>query len=72
MNNKTNPVDLSKVIKADRANVWHHLSQHKLLETSDPLLVVKGEGMYLFDADGKSHLDATSGGLWTVKQYTIN
>ncbi len=66
MNDKANPIDLEKVIKADKANVWHHLSQHKPLETSDPLLVVKGEGMYLYDSNGKSHLDATSGGLWTV------
>ena len=66
MNDKANPVDLEKVIKADKANVWHHLSQHKSLETSDPLLVVKGEGMYLYDSHGKAHLDATSGGLWTV------
>jgi taurine-pyruvate aminotransferase len=66
MNNKINKVDLAKVIKADRANVWHHLSQHKALETSDPLTIVKGKGMHVFDANGKSHLDAVSGGLWTV------
>ena len=66
MNDKIKPVDLEKVIKSDRANVWHHLSQHKPLENSDPLTIVKGEGMYVYDAHGKSHLDAVSGGLWTV------
>jgi len=66
MNHDLNAVDLADVIEADRANVWHHLSQHKMLETNDPLVIVKGEGMHLYDATGKQHLDAVSGGLWTV------
>ncbi len=66
MNNKINAVDLAKVIESDRANVWHHLSQHKPLENADPLTIVEGKGIHVFDAHGKAHLDAVSGGLWTV------
>lgn len=58
--------DFGSVIESDKSNVWHHLSQHKPLETSDPLLLVKGKGMHVWDAKGRSHLDVVSGGLWTV------
>lgn len=58
--------DLSDVIAADRAHVWHHLIQHKPFETVDPRIMVEGKGMRLWDARGKEHLDAVSGGVWTV------
>ena len=32
--------DIDKVVAADRAHVWHHLSQHKPYETSDPRIIV--------------------------------
>ncbi|SDE71738.1 taurine-pyruvate aminotransferase [Paracoccus isoporae] len=58
--------DISEVVAADRAHVWHHLSQHKQYETSDPRVFVEGKGMRLWDATGKEYLDAVSGGVWTV------
>jgi taurine-pyruvate aminotransferase len=58
--------DISGVIEADRAHVWHHLSQHKQYETVDPRVIVEGKGMRVWDAKGKEHLDAVSGGVWTV------
>ncbi|WP_374291879.1 hypotaurine--pyruvate aminotransferase Tpa [Paenirhodobacter enshiensis] len=58
--------DLSHAVKADREGVWHHLSQHKQYETTDPRLFVEGKGMRLWDANGKEFLDAVSGGVWTV------
>lgn len=58
--------DLSEVIESDRAHVWHHLMQHKSLETVDPRIIVEGKGMRVWDATGKEHLDAVSGGVWTV------
>jgi taurine-pyruvate aminotransferase len=58
--------DLSHVVEADRAHVWHHLSQHKPYETLDPRVIVEGKGMRVWDAKGKEHLDAVSGGVWTV------
>ena len=58
--------DIQAVVDADRAHVWHHLSQHKPYETSDPRIIVEGKGMRVWDQKGKEHLDAVSGGVWTV------
>ncbi|WP_103333016.1 hypotaurine--pyruvate aminotransferase Tpa [Pseudotabrizicola formosa] len=58
--------DISDVVEADRAHVWHHLSQHKPYENVDPRVIVEGKGMRVWDARGKEHLDAVSGGVWTV------
>lgn len=58
--------DLSHVVEADRRSVWHHLSQHKQYETTDPRIFVRGQGVRLWDAQGREFLDATSGGVWTV------
>ena len=40
MNDMTN--DLSNVIAADKAHVWHHLIQDKQFETVDPRVIVEG------------------------------
>ncbi|MEM7751988.1 MAG: aminotransferase class III-fold pyridoxal phosphate-dependent enzyme [Pseudomonadota bacterium] len=60
------PNDITDVIEADRKNVWHHLIQHKPFESIDPRVMVEGKGMRVWDATGKEHLDAVSGGVWTV------
>jgi taurine-pyruvate aminotransferase len=66
MNTSFNPNDLTEVIEADRAHLWHHLIQHKPFETNDPRIIVEGKGMRVWDATGKEHLDAVSGAVWTV------
>ncbi len=66
MNLALNVNDLGHVTEADRAHVWHHLSQHKAYETVDPRIFVEGRGMKLWDAKGKEYIDAVSGGVWTV------
>jgi len=58
--------DISDVVAADRVHVWHHLTQHKAFETTDPRIIVQGEGMRIWDASGRETLDAVSGGVWTV------
>ncbi|MGB0900804.1 aspartate aminotransferase family protein [Halocynthiibacter sp.] len=58
--------DLSDIIEADRAHVWHHLTQHKPLETNDPRIIVEGKGIRVWDQSGREFLDAVSGGVWTV------
>ena len=58
--------DPGHIVEADRAHVWHHLSQHKSYETTDPRIIVEGKGMKVWDIKGKEHLDAVSGGVWTV------
>lgn len=60
------PNDLSHVVKADKAHVWHHLFQHKALEENDPRIIVEGRGMRVWDQNGKEYIDAVSGAVWTV------
>ncbi|ARE38936.1 Taurine--pyruvate aminotransferase [Rhodovulum sp. P5] len=66
MNTTFTQNDLSEVIEADRAHLWHHLIQHKPFETADPKIIVEGKGIHVWDAAGRKHLDAVSGGVWTV------
>ena len=58
--------DISEVIANDREHVWHHLSQHKKYETTDPTIIVEGKGMRVWNAKGEEFIDAVSGGVWTV------
>ncbi|MGA1805135.1 aspartate aminotransferase family protein [Rhizobium sp. HT1-10] len=66
MNSAIQPNDIQDVIEADRAHVWHHLTQHKSFETVDPRIFVEGRGMRVWDATGREYLDGLSGGVWTV------
>ena len=53
------------VIAKDQAHVWHPFTQH---ETSGvPLEIVKADGVYLYDSNGKSYIDANSS--WWVNTH---
>ncbi|WP_136634455.1 aspartate aminotransferase family protein [Pseudooceanicola onchidii] len=58
--------DISKIVEADKAHVWHHLIQHKAFETGEPRIITEGKGIHVWDQRGVKHLDAVSGGVWTV------
>jgi taurine-pyruvate aminotransferase len=58
--------DIKTVIEQDRNNVWHHITNHNTLKDNDPMVIVKGEGMRVWDAKGNEYLDAVSGAVWTV------
>ncbi|MCR9213975.1 MAG: aminotransferase class III-fold pyridoxal phosphate-dependent enzyme [Proteobacteria bacterium] len=58
--------DYSEIVESDRAHIWHHLSQHKRYETQDPLIIIEGKGLRVWNQTGREHLDAVSGGVWTV------
>ena len=58
--------DISQIVELDRAHIWHHLTQHKPFETGEPRIIVEGKGMRVWDQKGKEHIDAVSGGVWTV------
>ena len=66
MDGKFQDNDITKIVDADRAHVWHHLTQHKPFETGEPRIIVEGKGMRVWDQKGVEHLDAVSGGVWTV------
>lgn len=58
--------EIQKAISQDRNNVWHHITNHNAFNSSDPLMIVKGEGMRVWDIKGNEYLDAVSGAVWTV------
>ncbi len=66
MNKAVTGLESARIISEDKAHVWHHLSQHKPLETTDPLVIVEGKGLRVKDINGREYLDAVSGGVWTV------
>lgn len=55
-----------ELVKLDREHVWHHIMQHKVFESSDPMIMVEGKGCILKDIRGREFLDAVSGGVWCV------
>ncbi|MDR0620958.1 MAG: aminotransferase class III-fold pyridoxal phosphate-dependent enzyme, partial [Deltaproteobacteria bacterium] len=55
--------DPERYKREDAKNVWHHLSRHG---GQAPTIMVRGDGLKLWDIDGKEYLDATSGGVWCV------
>ncbi|TBR42468.1 aminotransferase class III-fold pyridoxal phosphate-dependent enzyme [Marinomonas agarivorans] len=61
-----NDFDSLDVINSDRDHVWHHLTQHKPFEKTGSMVIVKGEGVKVWDAKGNEYLDAVSGAVWTV------
>ena len=54
------------IIQNDKDHIWHHLTQHKAFESSDPMIVSNAKGMIVTDTKGNEYLDGTSGGVWTV------
>ncbi|MCY4152094.1 MAG: aminotransferase class III-fold pyridoxal phosphate-dependent enzyme [Aestuariivita sp.] len=66
MDGQFNQNDLSHIVEADRDHLWHHLSQHKQYESTDPRIIVEGRGICVWDQHGREHLDGVSGGVWTV------
>ncbi|WP_371687455.1 hypothetical protein [Thalassococcus sp. S3] len=51
------------IIASDRQHVWHHLTQHSVFETADTPVFVRGEGLHVWDADGREYIDAVAGGM---------
>src|SRR3954470_16444627 len=43
--------------------LWHPFSNMSLVEKNGEFVLVRGEGCYVYDVDGKRYLDATAG-LW--------
>ncbi len=56
----------NEAISKDKKYVWHHITNHKPFEDADPMVIVKGEGMRVWDAKGNEYIDAVSGAVWTV------
>ncbi len=53
------------LVARDLASVWHPFTQHSLWPGDEPLVIERGEGMYLVDSDGRRYLDGVSS-LWVT------
>jgi 4-aminobutyrate--pyruvate transaminase len=58
-------VGLSESGRRDIASSIHPYTNLRLHETQGPLVITKGDGVFVTDEDGKSYLEAMSG-LWCV------
>lgn len=45
----------AELIADDKKYVWHHLTQHKVFEKSDPTVLSNGKGMRIKDIYGKEY-----------------
>lgn len=61
---KHNPSALSsKLSKWDRKYVWHPFTQMQEWEQEAPLIIERGDGIYLYDVHGNKYLDGSSS-IW--------
>jgi adenosylmethionine-8-amino-7-oxononanoate aminotransferase len=47
--------------KSAREHLWMHFTRHSTYDHSDVPIIVKGDGAYIWDAQGRKYLDALSG-----------
>ncbi len=55
--------ETERLIRLDRAHVWHPFTQMKGWQAAEPLVIERGEGCRLIDTEGRSYLDGVSS-LW--------
>ncbi|RIL04593.1 MAG: adenosylmethionine--8-amino-7-oxononanoate transaminase [Proteobacteria bacterium] len=64
-------MDRERVVALDKARVWHpYTSMDEYAQGVDPIVVVRAEGPWLHDADGRAYLDANSS--WWVASLGHN
>ena len=55
----------TELVEKDKAHLLHPVSNLKEMREHGPLILARGEGIYLWDTDGKRYIDAFAG-LWNV------
>ncbi|WP_457568982.1 adenosylmethionine--8-amino-7-oxononanoate transaminase [Desulfurobacterium sp.] len=58
-----NEIDVNKLKEWDKTFVWHPFTQMAEYVKSDPIVIERGEGCWLYDVDGNRYLDAV-GSIW--------
>jgi adenosylmethionine-8-amino-7-oxononanoate aminotransferase len=53
--------DYDHLQQAARDHLWMHFTRHSSFEDHDVPIIVRGEGAYIYDAQGKRYLDALAG-----------
>jgi len=56
--------DTRRWIEADKAHCWHPFTPQDQWFESEPLILVRGEGAWLWDSEGRKYLDGNSS-IWT-------
>jgi len=57
--------DYSQLAQWDKDYVWHPFTQMQMWNTSEPVIIERGEGCYLIDVTGQRYLDGVSS-LWVT------
>lgn len=58
---------MNSLQEKDLKHIWHPCSQMKDYEEFPPIVIEKGKGVYLYDTDGNSYIDAVSS--WWVNLF---
>ncbi len=53
--------DYDHLQQAAKDHLWMHFTRHSTYDTSDVPVIVRGEGVYLYDAKGRRYLDGLAG-----------
>ena len=53
--------DYAHLQQAARDHLWMHFTRHSSFEHQDVPIIVRGEGPYIYDAQGRRYLDALAG-----------
>ncbi|MBB6626520.1 aspartate aminotransferase family protein [Nocardioides sp. KIGAM211] len=53
--------DYDHLQKAAKDHLWMHFTRHSTYDSADVPIIVRGEGAYIYDAQGKRYLDALAG-----------
>src|SRR6478735_2984522 len=54
-------MDNTELQRAAHNNLWMHFTQHSRWAEGDIPIIVRGEGAYIYDSNGRRYLDALSG-----------
>ncbi|WP_062518788.1 aspartate aminotransferase family protein [Demequina silvatica] len=54
-------MDHSQLQQAAKRHLWMHFTEHSRYEHADVPIIVRGEGAYLYDAQGRRYLDGLAG-----------
>ena len=59
----TKTIDPNLLAEWDKQYVWHPFTQMQDYQNEPPLIIERGEGVYLYDAEGRKYFDGNSS-LW--------
>ena len=54
-------LDSAALQKAAKNHLWMHFARHSTYDSADVPIIVRGEGPYIWDVDGKRYLDGLAG-----------